>query len=178
MNNKRNIIICAVLAVLLLCGIGYLFHSLFFSSQADAVGTDRLTDGVEAVPSDAIFLLETGSFSDIMDMTDGGSALGRLAGSIPPEAGGWEAALSMLYVSKNTVSPLLVLSIPEKSGQALRSGDSAQGSCPGCVFRPFRAFSDSKSVPGSGGVIAQASGERYFHQGQSVLQRHTGSYLG
>ena len=115
MNNKRNIIICAVLAVLLLCGIGYLFHSLFFSSQADAVSTDRLTDGVEAVPSDAIFLLETGSFSDIMDMTDGGSALGRLAGSIPPEAGGWEAALSMLYVSKNTVSPLLVLSIPEKT---------------------------------------------------------------
>lgn len=60
--SKRSIIVCTVVAVLLLAGIGYLFCSLFFGDSGEAVRTDRLTDGVEAVPSDAVFLFEAGSF--------------------------------------------------------------------------------------------------------------------
>lgn len=111
--SRRSIILCTVLALLLLGGIGWLFCSLFFENGGEAVSTDRLTDGVEAVPSDAIFLLEAGSLSEIVTMTDEGSALGRLLGCIPSSASEWEAALSMHYSSKNAVSPLLVLSVPE-----------------------------------------------------------------
>lgn len=111
--NKRSIIICSVVAVVLLAGIGWLFCSLFFGDSGETANTDRLADGVEAVPSDAIFLFEAGSFSEISDITDEESALGRLAGCIPSVASGWEATLSMHYSSKNAVSPLLVLSIPE-----------------------------------------------------------------
>lgn len=110
--NKRSIIACTILAVLLLAGIGYLFWALFFRDGGETVRTDRLTDGVEAVPSDAIFLFEAGTFSEIVNMTDSGSALGKLLGCIPDAAYDWEAALSMHYSSKNTVSPLIVLSIP------------------------------------------------------------------
>ena len=116
--SKRSIIVCTIVAVLLLAGIGYLFCTLFFGDSGKTVRTDRLTDGVEAVPSDAVFLLEAGSLSDIADMTDSGSALGRMLGCIPDAAYDWEAALSMHYSSKNTVSPLLVLSIPEDEDAA------------------------------------------------------------
>ena len=117
--NRRSIIVYSVVAVLLLSGVGYLFCSLFFGGSSETVRTDRLTDGVEAVPSDAIFLFETGSFSEIKNLTDDGSALGRLIGCIPSVSSEWEAALSMHYSSKNAVSPLLVLSIPEKTDPAL-----------------------------------------------------------
>ena len=110
--NKRSIIICTAVVVLLLAGIGWLFFSLFFGDEGTAVRTDRLTDGVEAVPSDAIFLFEAGALSEIERLTDDGSALGRLLGCIPDAASEWEAALSMHYSSKNAVSPLLVLSLP------------------------------------------------------------------
>ena len=117
--NRRSIIVYTVVAVLLLAGIGYLFCSLFFGDSEESVRTDRLTDGVEAVPSDAIFLFESGSFSEIENMTDEGSVLGRLIGCIPSVASEWEAVLSMHYASKNAVSPLLVLSVPEKEEPAL-----------------------------------------------------------
>ena len=117
--NKRSIIVYSVVAVLLLAGIGYFFCTLFFGDSGESVRTDRLTDGVEAIPSDAIFLFESGSFSEIENMTDEGSALGRLIGCIPSVASEWDAALSMHYSSKNAVSPLLVLSIPEKTDPAL-----------------------------------------------------------
>ena len=117
--NRRSIIVYSAVAVLLLAGIGYFFCTLFFGDSGESVRTDRLTDGVEAIPSDAIFLFESGSFSEIENMTDKGSALGRLIGCIPSVASEWEAALSMHYSSKNTVSPLLVLSIPEKTDPAL-----------------------------------------------------------
>lgn len=111
--NRRSIILCTILAVLLLGGIGWLFCSLFFSDGGEAVRTDRLAEGVEAVPSDAIFLLEASSLQEIKTMTDEGSTLGRLLGCIPSGASEWEAVLSMHYSSKNAVSPLLVLTIPE-----------------------------------------------------------------
>lgn len=120
--NRRSIILCTILAVLLLGGIGWLFCSLFFWNGGDTVRTDRLAEGVEAVPSDAIFLLEAGSLHEISMMTEEGSTLGRLLKCIPSAASEWEAALSMHYSSKNAVSPLLVLSIPEdESAEALMS---------------------------------------------------------
>lgn len=111
--TRRSIIICTVLAVLLLAGIGWLFCTLFFGDSGENAGTVRLTDGVEAVPSDAIFLFEAASLSDAWQLVDDGTALGRLLESIPADASEWEAALSMHYSSKNAVSPLLVLTIPE-----------------------------------------------------------------
>ena len=134
--SKRSIIVCTVVAVLLLAGIGYLFCSLFFGDSGEAVRTDRLTDGVEAVPSDAVFLFEAGSFSDIVNMTDEGSALGRLLGCIPESAYGWEAALSMHYSSKNAVSPLIVLSLPEDEDAAAFM-DRVLDKCAGTVEKRY-----------------------------------------
>ncbi|HIZ86280.1 MAG TPA: hypothetical protein IAC04_07290 [Candidatus Coprenecus stercoravium] len=112
--NRRSIVICSVIALLLLGGVGGLFYFLFFAGNGKAVETDRLTEGVQAIPSDAVFLFEAGSFSDIVKMTDERSALGKIAGCIPDVSSDWEAALSMHYSSKNAVSPLLVITVPEK----------------------------------------------------------------
>lgn len=143
--NRRSIIICTVFALLLLGGIGWLFYALFFMDGGESVRTDRLTDGVEAVPSDAIFLLEAGSLSEIVSMTDEGSALGRMLKCIPSDASGWEAALSMHYSSKNAVSPLLVLSIPEKEDpESFMSGILDE--CGGVVDKRYGALIVHKSA--------------------------------
>lgn len=143
--NRRSIIVYTAVAVLLLAGIGYLFCSLFFWKGSGDVETDRLTDGVQAVPSDAIFLLEASSFSEILDMTDDGSALGRLAGCIPGISHDWEAALSMHYSSKNAVSPLLVLSIPEKIDPAGVLTDIV-GNCGGVIEKRYGQVTVYKSA--------------------------------
>lgn len=143
--NRRSIIICTVFALLLLGGIGWLFYALFFMDGGESVRTDRLTDGVEAVPSDAIFLLEAGSLSEIGSMTDEGSALGRMLKCIPSVASDWEAALSMHYSSKNTVSPLLVLSIPEKEDpESFMSGILEE--CGGVVDKRYGSLTVHKSA--------------------------------
>lgn len=143
--NRRSIIICTVVTVLLLAGIGWLFFSLFFRDEGNTVRTDRLTDGVEAVPSDAIFLFEAGSLSEIDKLTDDGSALGRLLGCIPDAASEWEAALSMHYSSKNAVSPLLVLSLPgdEDAGAFM---DRILRECGGVVDKRYGSVTVHKSA--------------------------------
>lgn len=143
--NRRSIVICTVVAVLLLAGICWLFVTLFFGESAETVRTDRLTDGVEAVPSDAIFLLEAASLSEIETLTDEGSALGRLLGCIPSSASEWEAALSMHYSSKNTVSPLLVVSIPqEESAEDLMS--RILDECGGVIDKRYGSLTVHKSA--------------------------------
>lgn len=134
--NRRSIIVCTVVAALLLVGIGCLFCFLFFGDSGKPVKTDRLTDGVEAVPSDAILLFEAGTLSEIIEMTDEGSALGRLIGCIPSVSSDWKAALSMHYSSKNTVSPLLVLSIPDDMDPALLL-DDVLGECGGVIEKRY-----------------------------------------
>ena len=143
--NKRSIIVYSVVAVLLLAGIGYFFCTLFFGDSGESVRTDRLTDGVEAIPSDAIFLFESGSFSEIENMTDEGSALGRLIGCIPSVSSEWEAALSMHYSSKNAVSPLLVLSIPEKTDPSLFL-EELLGECRGVIEKRYEQLTVYKSA--------------------------------
>ena len=143
--SKRSIIICTVVAVLLLAGIGWLFCTLFFGDSAENAGTDRLTDGVEAVPSDAIFLFEAASLSDAAEFVDGGSALGRLLECIPDHASEWEAALSMHYSTKNEVSPLLVVSIPEdEDAEALM--DRILQKCGGVVDKRYGSVTVHKSA--------------------------------
>ena len=119
--------------------------TLFFGDSGESVRTDRLTDGVEAIPSDAIFLFESGSFSEIENMTDEGSALGRLIGCIPSVSSEWEAALSMHYSSKNAVSPLLVLSIPEKTDPSLFL-EELLGECRGVIEKRYEQLTVYKSA--------------------------------
>lgn len=143
--NRRSIILCTTLAVLLLGGICWLFSSLFFSESGDAVGTDRLAEGVEAVPSDAIFFLEASSLQEIKMMTDEGSTLGRLFECIPSAASEWEAVLSMHYSSKNAVSPLLVLSIPDgENVEAFMS--SIMKECGGVVDKRYGSVTVHKAA--------------------------------
>lgn len=143
--SRRSIILCTAVVLLLLGGIGWFFWSLFFRDGGEPVMTDRLTDGVEAVPSDAIFLMEAASLSEIAAVTDGGSALGRLLGCIPSVASGWKAALSMHYSSKNAVSPLLVLSVPpdeDPEGLMFRILDG----CGGVVDKRYGAVTVHKAA--------------------------------
>ncbi len=143
--NKRSIIICSIVAILLLAGIGWLFFSLFFRGEGETVSTDRLTDGVEAVPSDAIFLFEAGTLSEIERLTDDGSALGKLLASVPAAASDWKAALSMHYSSKNAVAPLLVLSLPEDE-DADAFMDRILHECGGVVDKRYGSVTVHKSA--------------------------------
>lgn len=144
--NRRSVIVCTAVAVLLLAGIGYLFCSLFFGGSGKDADAGRIDGGaVKAVPSDAIFLLETGSFSEILEMTDDGSALGRLAGCIPVVSHEWEAVLSMHYSSKNAVSPLLVLSVPEKVDAASFLSEILEN-CGGVIEKRYGQVAVHKSA--------------------------------
>lgn len=144
--SRRSIIVFSVLALVLLCCIGWLFYSLFFGDgDGTSVRTDRLTEGVEAVPSDAIFVFEASDLSEIADMTDDGSALGRLLGCIPESAYEWEAALSMHYSSKNAVSPLLVLSVPEDE-DAERVLSDVLDECSGVIDKRYGQVMVHKSA--------------------------------
>ncbi|HIZ87713.1 MAG TPA: hypothetical protein IAC03_06100 [Candidatus Coprenecus pullistercoris] len=178
--NRRSIIIYTAVAVLLLAGVACLFSALFFADREGQAGTDRLAEGVQAVPSDAIFLFETGSFSEIRDMTDGGSALGMMLACFPTVSSEWPAVVSMHYSSKNTVSPLVVLSLPD-DGAAGFVSDLLAG-CDGVVEKRYGESVIYKSaVPdasfarvggffvASPSLVIVESSLRHLETGESVM---------
>ena len=57
--NKKIVIICSVLAVLLLGMIGVAFYKLYFSPKGDSEQVvDNRRDALSAVPADAIFVYD------------------------------------------------------------------------------------------------------------------------
>lgn len=112
--NKRLVAILSGVALLLVVGIVFLFNSLFSGKEDKGGEYKPLTQIVNAIPADAIAFVETEKLSDIFKMTDQGSLLKPFLGILPEKSLRWEAVTSLLYSSKNKVSPLLVLNIPER----------------------------------------------------------------
>ena len=109
--SKRSIIICTVVALLLLAGIGWLFCTLFFGDSAENAGTDRLTDGVEAVPSDAIFLFSSSSLSSSSSFFSFFLSLFLLLSFLPSPSSSFSSSLSLPSSPPPSFSPLLFFSL-------------------------------------------------------------------
>ncbi len=117
--NRKTILVCSIAAVVLLGGLIYLFYSLFFNDSSNTDMTEiTVSEGAEAVPSDAVFLFQTDYLSELQTLADDGSSLDEFYSALPQESGEWEAVWSLHYASKNKVAPLLIIQVPEKTGAA------------------------------------------------------------
>lgn len=143
--NRKIVVTCSVVALLLLGGVVVLFYSLFSEKKSGPKEHVPLTGAVEAVPSDAIFLYEAEEFLEILKMTDDRSALKSLFDCIPEESAAWEAALSLHYSSKNRVSPLFILSVPEKYDLELFKNRFG-GGCTGVTEKRYSSYPIYKST--------------------------------
>lgn len=113
--NKKVVIFCAVLASLLLVAIGYVSYNLFFSDDSHkGMVDDARIDVLEAVPTDAVFVYDFKKLADFYPyLISDNAPLRVLISKLPSEAKEWGALFSLHYSSKNQVSPLFVLSIPQ-----------------------------------------------------------------
>lgn len=109
--NKKSIIIYSIIAVILLGGGGYLFYKLFDKEETNE--EIAISDGVETIPSDAIFLIESEEFRTFMTLVDEDDALADFFKTVPSESSDWKSYLSLHYSMKNKVDPLFVLEIPQ-----------------------------------------------------------------
>ncbi len=117
--NRKSILVCTVIAVLLLGGVIYLFYSLFFDKSGSNDTTEvTVSEGAAAVPSDAVFLYQTDYLSELLTLADAGSSLDAFYSALPQDSHRWETVWSVHYASKNKVAPLLIIKVPEKVGAA------------------------------------------------------------
>lgn len=112
MNRKTLIIYCSV-AALLAIGIGILFYSLFFGESKSEEPYVSISEGISAVPSDAIFLFESDRLEYIENIVEPKGAISSFMELLPEDSPSWEGILSLHYSGKNKVSPLLVVALPQ-----------------------------------------------------------------
>lgn len=114
--NRKAIIWCTVLAVVLLAAI-CLFFSRLFSDNILAFGkeeADFRTEVLCAVPSDAVAIYAVRSISDAEGVLSlFASDFYDLVTRFPSDASDMKAALSLHYTGKNKISLLVVCTIPE-----------------------------------------------------------------
>lgn len=143
--NRKSIVFASVLAALLLAGIAFMFYSLFLKDGNTSVEYEPLADGVGAVPADAILFAECGRLSDISGFLDDRNTLRAFIECIPDYSSKWETALSLHYSSKNTVSPLMIVTCPDEKRQATVMQD-VMVKCMGVVEKRYDSFIIHKST--------------------------------
>lgn len=156
--NRKIVIICSVLALLLLGGIGFGFYKLFFVSDSDdEVVADSRGDAINAVPSDAVMICDFASLSDlnalaVVDNSPFISFLNQKSNLLKfvnlcadAEGGDNGAILSLHYSAKNTISFLFVLSFdnPQKRAQMKELIDDL---CSGVIIKKYSGVTISKAV--------------------------------
>ncbi len=120
--NKKIVIICTILAILLVMAIGFVCYKLFLHSEPKVVVNDSRIDVIQAVPSDAILLYDFNSLSDVKAVLNPATSniakffakdgsFAKFISFIPSEFEDAGALFSVHYSSKNRVSPLFVLSL-------------------------------------------------------------------
>ena len=111
--NRKIVIICTVLALLLLGGIGFGFYKLFFTPESEGEElVNSKGDAMMAIPSDAIMVYDFASFDLLAEFYDGRvSPLASFLKICPPDIKNEGAVVSVHYPSKNTIAPLLVVSV-------------------------------------------------------------------
>lgn len=181
--NRKSLIFASVLAVLLLGGIAYMFHALFMEdSRKGEAEYKSLSEGICAVPSDAISVLEAENLSDISRIMDSGSALGDFIGCIPDYSSEAEAVFSWHYSNKNTVSPLLVVTVPDEKAVSDIVPDILS-KCRGVIDKRYDSyFIHKSSVPdisftlydryliASPSIVIVEAALRHISSGSSIVE--------
>lgn len=179
--NRKSLIFASVLAVLLLGGIIYMFYALFMKDDLAGEGEYvSLSEGINAVPSDAIFVLEAENLDAVYSIQDNGSALKRFIECIPDYSLKSEAVLSLHYSNKNTVSPLIVVGIEDEKNISSIIPDILS-ECRGVIDKRYDTFIIHKaSVPdisftlydrfliASPSIVIVESALRHISSGSSV----------
>ena len=133
--NRKTVILYSTVAVILLFGIGLLFHSLFKDNGSDDPYIP-ISEGVSAIPSDAVILFESDKLETIIKYTERGGAFETFSRMLPDDSNSWDAIYSLHYSSKNRVSPLLVISIPQGTDASLLIS-SIERECSGVESRKY-----------------------------------------
>lgn len=146
--NKKIVIICSVLAVLLLGVIGVTFYKLYFSPKGDSEQVvDNRSDALSAVPADAIFVYDFATLGDApfgveKDYDGEFMKMFKLCQESLPKCG---AAVSLHYSAKNTVSLLLVVSLEESKNKEIAQ-EFLDDSCSGVINKKYGNTIISKAV--------------------------------
>lgn len=146
--NKKIVIICSVLAVLLLGVIGFAFYKLYFSTNGESGQVvDNRSDALSAVPADAIFVYDFATLEDAPFGLEGDSdgefmKVFKLCRESLPKCG---AAVSLHYSAKNTVSLLLVVSLEDDKNKGIAK-EFLDDSCSGVINKKYGNTIISKAV--------------------------------
>lgn len=147
--RKKVVIFCTILAAGLLAVIGYVYYNLFDHSRTEMIADVTHTDALQAIPSDAVLLLEMKSLSDAAHLFPGAASdYSSFLSFLPERSSKWETAFSLHYTGKNKVSLLLVIRVPESQGaEELKSLIS--GKCTAISEKKYEGRTIYKSsVPG------------------------------
>lgn len=154
--NKKLIVFCSILAVILLATIGYVFYHLFESSSSEIIPVnDSRIDALHAIPADASLVYDFNTFSDAESFlfdpsshfsffSNPKSALRSFFKLIPDQASDWGTVFSLHYSSKNKVSILFVLSLPKSSDKEKFSADLVK-ECAGVINKKYDGVTIYKS---------------------------------
>ena len=134
--NRKTIIVYSVIAALLILGVGSLFYLLFSKEGGNDQPYISISEGISAIPSDAIVLFESEKLEKIATYMERGGAFDSFVKMLPDDSNNWNAIFSSHYSSKNKVSPLLVISVPEDADvQTLMS--RIERKCSGVVNKRY-----------------------------------------
>lgn len=145
--NRKIVIICTVLALLLLGGIGFGFYKLFFTPESEGEElVNSKGDAMMAIPSDVIMVYDFASFDLLAEFYDGRvSPLASFLKICPPDIKNEGAVVSVHYPSKNTIAPLLVVSV-EDGDERSRLKDIVSDYCSGVINKKYSGVTISKAV--------------------------------
>ncbi len=145
--NKKIVVICCIIAVVLLGAIGYVFYNLIDGhSDSRNVINDSRIDVLNAVPSDAILLCDFNSLNDVNPLLLAPSpSFTKFLSFLPDKAQEWGSVFSLHYSGKNQVSLLFVSSLP-KSLNKEEFVDLLRKRCVGVTNKQYNGIKVYKSA--------------------------------
>lgn len=117
--NKKVLLLSIIFSILSLGAIGFFFYDLFSSPKETVIINDSRMDALHAVPSDAIMIYDFNTLADLKaGINQKESSMFAFISLLPKESDEWGTLYSLHYSSKNEVSLLFVLSLPQELDKA------------------------------------------------------------